>query len=194
MLSQNILGLISMALASVGYGSYIRSVVQGKTRPHIFSWTIWAVIMTIVFVIQMIKGAGAGAWVTGFSGAACLIIALLSIKNGEKNLTLSDKISFVGALLIIPVWYVTKDPLSAVLLSSAIDAFAYYPTFRKSYLKPFEEKALTFCFDNTKWIITFFAFSDTSLTTIFYPAFCFTANVALISLIVVRRFQLRLQA
>jgi hypothetical protein len=186
---RDILGLVSVALAAVGYGSYITTLLRRQTKPHLFSWSIWAVMMILVFYIQLMKGAGAGAWVTGFSGAACLVIALLSLKHGEKNFTLSDKISFAGALLIMPIWHLTHDPLWAVLLATAIDALAYYPTFRKSWGKPFEENFLTYSLDVVKWVIAFFAFNDMSATTLIYPLFCFSANTALVLMILARRAQ-----
>jgi hypothetical protein len=82
----------------------------------------------------------------------------------------------------------TKDPLAAVIMATVIDALAYYPTFRKSWFKPFEENFLLYVTDVSKWIVAFFALTDYSFTTMLYPSFCFAANIVLAAMIVGRRW------
>lgn len=176
-----------MAISTIGYGIYIRSTLKKQTKPHLFSWAVWTVLMFIVFFAQLSKGGGAGAWVTGFSAAACLIIAGLAVTYGERNITKSDWFAFVGAIIIIPVWYFTQDPLWAVILATAVDAMAYYPTFRKSYLKPYEENFMTYSIDISKWIVALFALGHYSATTMLYPVFLLLANSALVSMILWQR-------
>lgn len=191
---QDFLGYFSVAFAAVGYGSYIASILKKKTKPHLFSWGVWSLLMAIVFLAQVSKGAGAGAWVMGFSAAACLAIAVMAVKNGEKNITRSDWLALVGALITIPVWYATHDPFWAVVLATVIDGLAYYPTFRKSYGKPYEENVLTYTVDIFKWIVAFFALSDFSATTLIYPVFIFTSNCALVAMIMWRRLVMARQS
>jgi len=186
-MNQNMIGLFSVLCAAIGYGSYIRSVLRNRTKPHLFSWGVWTLLMGIVFFAQMEKGAGAGGWVTGFSAAACLVIAILSITRGEKHITRSDWLALVGALITIPVWRITHDPLWAVILATAIDAMAYYPTFRKSYAKPYEENVPTYTIDTFKWIVALFALGSYSTTTMLYPLFLLGANSCLVGMILWRR-------
>ncbi|HEU0117584.1 MAG TPA: hypothetical protein VFR09_03025 [Alphaproteobacteria bacterium] len=185
------LGLLSIFLSLIGYGVYIRSIIRKVTKPHAFSWIIWSVLMGIVFFAQMSRGGGAGAWVTGASALMCCIISAGAIVRGEKNITRGDWLAFVGAALAIPVWYVTHDPLWAVVLSTCIDAMAYYPTFRKSWHKPFEENFVTYSMDTVKWTVALFALESYSPTTLIYPLFLMMANIALVSMILLRRGQTR---
>lgn len=191
MVDKQTLGFISVALSAIGYGSYIRSIIQKRTKPHLFSWAVWAVLMVIVFLAQVSKGAAAGAWVTGFSAAACVVIAIFSVPFGEKHITRGDWLAFIGALITIPVWYFTNDPLWAVIIATLIDALAYYPTFRKSYAKPYEENAFTYTMDFLKWIFALFALGNYSLVTLFYPVFLLAANSSLVAMIIWRRRHMR---
>jgi hypothetical protein len=184
---QQIFGFFSVACAALGYGIYLRSVLKGKTKPHLFSWLVWSVVIGLICIAQLSQGAAAGAWATGFSAVSCLVIGLLAIKRGEKNITPSDWMAFVGALAIIPLWRVTQNPLWAVILGSAVDALAYYPTYRKSYAKPFEENYMLYTIDILKWSVAFFALGDFSATTIIYPIFCISANALLVVMILYRR-------
>lgn len=181
------LGIASIALSAIGYSSYILSVLKKHTKPHVFSWGVWALIMSVVFFAQFSQGAGAGAWVTGFSAAMCCVITVLSLWRGEKHITRSDWAAFLGALLTIPLWYITKNPLWAVVLATLVDALAYFPTFRKSWYKPREEHFFTYCMDAVKWIFALCALQNYSLVTLLYPCFLLIANTTLVSMIVWRR-------
>jgi hypothetical protein len=186
---QTALGLVSVALSAVGYGHYFTSIVRGRTKPHLFSWLVWTIVLCIVFLAQLSRGAAAGAWATGASCVACAIIAVLTLSRGEKNITASDKAALAGALLIIPVWYGTRDPLWAVLMAIAIDALAYYPTFRKSYGKPYEESVFLYNVDIVKWIVALCALGSRSATTMLYPLFLIASDAALVVMILRRRAQ-----
>lgn len=126
---------------------YIRAILKRETKPHLFSWIVWGLLMLISAAAQHSDHAGAGAIATAASGACCIIIAILSIKYGERNPTRSDWISFATALSAIPLWWATSDPLLSVILITFIDAFGFYPTFRKSYSKPYIE-------DLTAWLLS----------------------------------------
>ena len=56
-----LLGAIGIGLTFFAYLPYIRSIVQGKTRPHVFSWVIWGTSTCIVFLAQLTDKGGAGA-------------------------------------------------------------------------------------------------------------------------------------
>ncbi len=40
---------------------YIVTIFRGKTKPHIYSWLIWAIINIAACLIQLQHGAGWGA-------------------------------------------------------------------------------------------------------------------------------------
>ena len=97
-------GVFSITLAVIAYVPYIRSIFEGKTRPHVFTWVIWMLLTIIAFSIQMTQGAGAGAWATGVTGVLCVVIFLASLRHGETHITRSDWLTFIAALLAIPIW------------------------------------------------------------------------------------------
>lgn len=43
------LALIAVALAFVSYSFYIRDIFAGRTKPHAFTWGIWAVLAGFIF-------------------------------------------------------------------------------------------------------------------------------------------------
>lgn len=56
---KEIFGTISVILAFIAYIPYIRSIILGNTKPHIFSWIIWSISIFIVFLTQIINEGGA---------------------------------------------------------------------------------------------------------------------------------------
>jgi hypothetical protein len=187
MLSKEFIGTVSTLLTLVGYLPYILSTVKGRTKPHVFSWIIWGTIATIVFFAQTSDDAGPGAWAMGFSAAGCFIIAALAVRFGEKKITRSDWLSFVGALMAIPIWCLTRNPLWAVLLVTAIDACGYYPTFRKSWHHPREENVIVYIVDSMKFVLALLALEHYSTVTVLSPLFIALVEAALTVMILWRR-------
>jgi hypothetical protein len=187
MAGKSLLGLISLGLAGFGYGSYIVSVLRHRTRPHMFTWWTWVLVMAIAAAAQLTNGAGAGGWVTAFSAAACVVIALLSLRYGDREIARVDWMAFGAGLAIIPVWALTRNPLWAVVLASAIDGAAYYPTMRKSWHRPQQETYVTYCLDIAKWLFALLALTSYSAVTLIYPLFLLAANSVLVTIILTRR-------
>jgi len=187
---QMFIGATSIALGVVGYAFYFRSIFRGITKPHIFTWLTYGILDSIVFSAQVIKGAGPGAWTLGFSVLACFVIAAIALHWGEKRITKSDWLCFIGALVAIAFWFVTSNPLGAVVIASLINLLALVPTFRKSYLRPHEESVSMWSFDIAKYALSIFALSSLNATTALFPVVIVVCNGALVTLILLRRRQL----
>ncbi len=186
-----ILGVVSIAFDLVAHGPYIKMVVTRKVKPHMFSWIVWTITMGTAFAAQVDQNAGPGAWPTGFAVLLSIIVTILSIMWGEKNITRGDWISFVLALAAMPLWYFTKSPVGAVLLVTSIDMTGYYPTMRKSFHNPWEESAFLYSVATLSCLTSLFALENVSIATAFHPAMLIVCNMALFSIIVWRRFILR---
>lgn len=168
---------LALLLSFAAFIPYLRSILAGITRPHLFSWLIWSISMVIAFAAQLSDGAHLGAYHTGFSSLICLFVCFMALKNGEKDITRSDYISLAIALLAIPVWLVTAQPLFAVLIVLAIDLSGFYPTIRKSITKPHQENATAYFFSAVSFFAAILALGNYSLTTMIYPATIMMVNL-----------------
>ena len=95
--------------------------------------------------------------------------------------------TFIAALSTIPVWYLTKDPLYAVILITTIDALAFYPTFRKSWHKPYEDNAFTFSLSALKFLFATLGLEYFTLTTSMYPISLVIMNGLFVIMVLWRR-------
>lgn len=191
---QEIIGTIAFLISLVTSAIYIHSILKGKTKPHLYSWFVFSILTIIAFLAQIHDNGGPGTWVTGITSAACIWIALLSIKYGEKRKTISDKIALMTSLSAIIPWVIMKDPLWSVILISLIDAIATYPSIRKSWHKPHEEHLLSWNLGAFKNALSIFALTNLTLTTVLYVATTVAVNCTLVGVCLWRRRVLKRNA
>ena len=182
-MDKEVYGYISLAFALASYLPYMYGTWKGTTRPHVFGWFIWTIVMFIGTAGQYAGGAGPGAWSTTFTGISCFIIMMLALKQGNKNITIHDVIVLVIALSAIPFWFITSNPFTAILIVTFVDLLGYLPTLRKAYHKPHEEMAMSYLITNFKHLAGFYAMATYSWTTMLYPTSLFIANFVLIFLV-----------
>lgn len=187
---KTLLGFTATAIAFVSYIPYFRDIFSGKTKPHAFSWFVWGILTAIAFVGQMVGGGGAGAWVTGFTAIVCFSIFIAGLIKGRKNIVFIDWISLFGAGIALYFWYITKGPLISVILITIIDALGFFPTFRKSYFKPFEETMSTYFLSGLKFVFALFALDKFSVITALYPLSLVIMNWVFVVMLIMRRKQI----
>ena len=179
--------LIWIILTFIWYYHYIRDIFLWKTKPHIFTWLIWWSLTLIAFIAQLSDNAWPWAWITWITAFVSIFIAIISIKKWEKEITKSDKYSFLGAVLAILIWYFTDNALYWVMLITLIDALWFYPAFRKSYYKPFEETLSTYLLSGTKSIFWIIALTNFTLVTCLYPLSLVVMNFVFVVMLMIRR-------
>lgn len=188
MIYKEIFSAVAIALTLIAFFPYIRSIRQGTTKPHVFSWVIWGSTTFVVFLAQLADKGGAGAWPIGVSGIITLYVALLSyLKRSDNTITKTDWTFFILAMNSLPLWYITSDPLWAVVILTAVDGMGFAPTFRKAYVRPYEEKMTFFAIIALRNFVSILALEHYSLTTVLFPAFIAAACLVLIVVMVHRR-------
>ena len=136
-------GLVIL-VSIIRYGTYFISIFKRETRPHLFSWVNWGLIISIGAYAQLKLGGDLSAYMLLFVGITCWFIAFLSLFYGEKDIKRSDWAAFLSGLALIPVWVITKDPLLTLILIICIDILTFYPTVRKTYVDPSSEPPVSY--------------------------------------------------
>lgn len=182
-----VLAVFSVLMTLVGYSYYFRDLFAGKTKPHAFSWLVWASLTAIAFAGQVSDNAGPGAWVTAVTATISFIIFGLAIKIGEKDITKSDMLSLGAAVFALLLWFFTKDPLLSVIIITIVDFLGFLPTIRKSCAKPYEETLIHYVLAGLKFVLAILALENYSLVTWLYPASLVAANLFFVVMLVMRR-------
>lgn len=179
---------IAILLTFAAFYPYFKGMFQGVTRPHAFSWIIWAFGTVIVFIAQLSDGAGIGAWPIGLSGLLTFGVAGLAyLKQGDRRFVRSDWIFLVLAASALPLWFVTNTALSAVLVLTLVDLLGFGPTVRKAYHLPYEENAALFAIGALRNGFVILALEHYSWTTVLFPAAVGMACVLFVFVIFARR-------
>lgn len=183
-----ILSAIAIAITFAAFLPYIRAILAGTTKPHVFSWIIWGMTTFVVFLAQLRAEGGIGAWPIGVSGIITIFIALLAyLRRADVSITKLDWLFFVLALSSLPFWYLTADPLWAVVILTTVDLLGFGPTVKKVYFQPWSESLLFFALFAIRNILVIMALESYSLTTLLFPAVIAVACLLLIMLAIFRR-------
>ncbi|MFY9269978.1 MAG: hypothetical protein WAO55_09555 [Candidatus Manganitrophaceae bacterium] len=185
---KEILSAVAIALTFAAFVPYIRTIISGTTKPHVFSWVIWGTTTFIVFLAQLEDDGGAGAWPIGVSGLITIYVAITAlIKRSDLTITKIDWIFFITAMTSLPFWYFTSDPLWAVVILTTVDVLGFGPTVRKAYRFPFEEQLTFFALFMARNLIAVMALENYSITTVLFPAVMTSACLLLIFMVSYRR-------
>ena len=191
MSEKELLGTLAVVISIVAFIPYIKSIIAGNTRPHLFSWIIWGIITSIIFFAQISEGGGSGAWATGVSAIFTLLIAFLAYRyKSDVSITKTDWCFFITALCTIPLWLFLHNPLLSVVILLMIDCLGFIPTLTKTYRKPYQEHLLIFYLGILGDITSMLALQSYSLTTILFPIITLLQCVVLISTASIRRYML----
>ncbi|WP_353572277.1 hypothetical protein [Candidatus Albibeggiatoa sp. nov. BB20] len=185
---KDLLSAIAITLTFIAYFPYIRAILRGQVKPHVFSWIVWGLTTCIVFFAQLAGGAGIGAWSTAVSGLITLYVAFLAYQHcADNGIVRADWVFFILALSSLPLWFFTSDPFWAVLILTLTDLLGFVPTLRKTYVSPFDEQLTFFMIIAIRSAIAIVALEHYSATTILFPAMIVTVCITFVIMVLVRR-------
>ncbi len=188
---QTLFAFAAIIVSIIRYGTYLWSIYKRETNPHVFSWFNWGVVVGIGAYAQFELDGGPSTWVLAIVSFTCFFIAFVALFYGEKEITKSDWYAFIGALLAIPIWAATDNPVWALVTIICIDILTYYPTIRKSWLKPWDEPPLSYFWAGFRYFLALFAVPDPSFSTLLYPFFLMATDWGFALYILWRRRALR---
>jgi len=182
-----ILGAFAAAGDLLGSANYIRAVIKGQTRPHVFSWLIWALLAAIGTAIQLTAGSWGSALSLAVGGSISATIFVLGLRQGDHDISRSDWLALAGAVAAVPLWVVTANPFWAAALITAINFMASFPTFRKAWVRPEEENLRSFAIFSIISLVRTMAVSPFTFVVALYPAAITVFNMLVVLIILARR-------
>lgn len=187
---RTIIWIITIIIGIYANLPYIMDILRGTTKPHLFTWIVFLIMDVIAFLVQIGDNAGPWAWGTLVAGLTWLFVLILAIKYWEKNITKSDTLAFVIALLCIGLYVFVENPIYSLYTVLLISGLALYPTARKSYHKPTEETLSLYVLAWVRSFLSIIATVNISFLTIGLPVFIIFANSLFIAMVLIRRKQL----
>lgn len=184
---KEILSIIAVVLTFAAYVPYYRDIIKGKTHPHIYSWTLWGLLTILLVALQLQGGAGVATWVTAAAGLLCVGVVVLSFKRGTKDITRSDTVVAILALIAIGFWLIADQPVISMILVVIADMLAFYPTVRKSWNKPFEETLSLYVTNTLRFTLALIAVETYTVLSSLWLVVWVVANGLFSIMLVLRR-------
>lgn len=177
--------LIGAVVQLFGIFVYIRATVRGETKPNRVTWLMWSVAPLIGSVAAFSDGVRWAVLPVFMSGFAPLLVFIASFVN-PKSFWKLEKFDYICAscsILALLLWWITKEPLIAIIFSIASDAFAAIPTLLKSWKHPDSESVEAYTTGLFCSITSFFALKTFSFSELAFPIYLVFINSTLIAVV-----------
>ena len=182
-----ILSIIATVVGNIAFYPYLKEIFSRKTKPHAYTWLIWSLTQGTGVYEIFHGGGGWGALNLLIGTLLVIVVFFFSLKYGTKNITKSDTIILIFALLAIVVWWQLKMPVVSIIMISAIDFSGYIPSFRKTYIDPSSEPTIAWALFTTSNVIALFSLSQYNILTVTYMAMLGIANFILMMITILRK-------
>ena len=188
-MEKELLALFGIIITLIGYAAYIYSIFKGDTKPHPFSWFVFATLTAIGFFAQLSDGGGLGAYITGVSALISYIVTVIAYyRRHQIHITRSDWITFIACLATIPIWMVTESAFWSIILITLIDTAAFYPTFRKTWFDPKGELPFHYITAGSRYVFGLLALENFTTITVLYPLSLVLTNFMFLAMLYYRRW------
>jgi hypothetical protein len=186
---QVIFGIIAGFFSIVCYIPYIISILKKKTIPSRATWITWTILSTVISFIHYFSGHLQTIWLPICGGIGQGIVALLSLKYGEKGWSKFDLSCLFCVGIGLVMWWHFNSPLPALILNILVDVFGALPTIKKTYFEPETEDLLTWTLYFIGSVFNLFAVSDFSFNSLVFPLYIFSVNAIMVTLVLRPRLQ-----
>lgn len=142
--------------------SYLKSTLQGKTKPNKVTWFLWALAPLVAFAAQYSQGVGLVSLMTFMIGFGPILIFLASFLNKKSDWKITKFDIFCGilSLLGLVLWGLTRVGNIAILFAILADGLAAIPTLIKAYHYPETENLDSYLCAGISAVIAFLAIKD----------------------------------
>lgn len=188
---KELISAIAVVMTFAAYIPYYRDILKGKTHPHIYSWSLWGLLTVLIVALQIKGGAGPSTFITAAAGLLCIGVIILGLKHGKRDITTSDTIVALLALVAITFWLVVDQPLIAIILAVTADLLAFIPTVRKSWNKPHSETLSMYVTNTIRFMMAVIALENFTLLAALWPVAWAVGNGLFSVMLVIRRRQVK---
>lgn len=167
---------------------YIRSITTSTTRPSAVSWFGWALLFAIATVAQASKGIDWSLAIPLISMVSTAIIAITALRLGRAVWTRADGFCIALGALAIILWAITKEPLTAIILSMIADFSVTIPTIIKTYQDPTSEPAILWVLYVIGATFAVFATRELTIYNLLFPIYTVLGSAVIAALALRKHF------
>ena len=180
---------IGMIIQLIGASSYIKDTIRGNTKPNKVTWILWAIAPLIATFAAISDGVRLSVIPVFMSGFVPLIIFFVSFINRKSYWKLEKFDYFCGffSILAIVCWWLTKEPVIAIIFAIIADLFAGIPTLKKSWQYPETETVNLYVCAIFNALSSFVAIKIWNFSSVAFPIYLVIFNIFITILILRKR-------
>jgi hypothetical protein len=184
------LGVGAAVIAGAAALAYVRTIFEGRSRPHRVTWGVWSLVGGLGAFSALAGGAGPGAYTAFvFFGLTVVVFGLSLMRRYGKSggdAWYDWPLGTVAAGTIV-LWKAGGLPVAvASTVAWVADGAAAWPTLREAWRQPDQEASLPWLADAFASALAVLAVAHYSYTASAYAAYLAVAQT-LIALTVVSR-------
>lgn len=165
--------IVVSALSLIGSGHYIWNTIKGITKPNRVSYFIWGVAPLIGGAAAISSGVTWAVLPVLLSGFSPLLVFLASFINPNSywKLTRFDYACGATSILALVLWYVTEQPVVAIIFALASDFLAGIPTAIKAWKYPETETVSAYVTSGIGNALSFLVMKEFTFVNYAFPGY-----------------------
>ncbi|MDR2976200.1 MAG: hypothetical protein LBV19_02660 [Streptococcaceae bacterium] len=169
---------------------YILETIRGNVQPNRVTWLLWSFGPLVGAIAAFSTGITWSALPVFMGGFTPLLVLAASFVNRKAQWKLGrfDYVCGAFSILVLVVWYLTKDPNWAIALSILSDALAAAPTFIKAWKYPESEHVSTYFGGIFTPMTSFFAMKTWNFASLAFPIYLILVSLAIVFAIQHKKF------
>ncbi|MCL2341931.1 MAG: hypothetical protein FWC53_02525 [Firmicutes bacterium] len=173
---------VGVIIYLTGIGFYVKDMLKGQAKPNRVTWFMWSVtplIATFAAIAAGVTWAVVPTFILGFGALVVFTISLFK-KEAYWNISKFDLGCGVLAVLALILWYMTKQPVVAIVFSILSDFSSATPTLIKAWKHPESESSSTYITGVLSTITSFAAIETFNFASAAYPSYVVILNMLIV--------------
>jgi len=174
-----VIGGSILNLAGTAY--YIWNTLKGITKPNRVTWLMWSIAPMIGTAAALVSGVTWATLPVFMAGFCPFLVFLASFVNPNAYWQLGrfDYVCGVLSALALVLWYITGNPVTAIVFAILADGLAAVPTLVKAWKYPETETATGFITSGINSSTSFFVIPRWEFAFYAFPLYLVIANIVL---------------
>ena len=176
-------GVLAGIIGLLAFVPDILEMIYRDVKPNRATWMVWAVLSVVLAASYYSTGATESAWVPIVYAFGITVVAIFSLKYGERGWSALDTFCLLGAGVGLALWWITNDPFLALYIAIVVDAIGAIPTLNKTYARPRTESRTAWLMFLAAAGLNLFAIGEWTLSEASYPVYLFLLSVVMVALL-----------
>lgn len=184
-----VINLLIILFVLLSYISGLKSILENKYRPSIYSRVIWLILVINNFIsVLVLKNDLTVLILAGMALVGNLMIFIFSLKKSETTFGKTEFISSILIFISLGLWVFTRLPLLNLMIGIVAHFIGGIPTYIKVVKNPRDEDLFFWLYFFLASILALINIDQLSVSQYLYPLYFLLLNGGM-TLLCLRRFR-----